>query len=139
MRPNEERTFKVEIPGLGFSFRRRRTSFELFPHYITRKTMGWCVSHTVGLPFYIKKNYLKAKEEGLWKLKIFHHAKNTPNLQKNPLKETQKNPSRYIITLLTNLKFQTQTEMSCFKNPHIKIIIKTYYYYYYYYLGAKFH
>jgi hypothetical protein len=32
------------------------------------------VSHTMALPFTYKK-YLKAKEE-LWKLKIFHHAKN---------------------------------------------------------------
>jgi hypothetical protein len=28
-----------------------------------------------GLAIYIKK-YLKAKEEELWKLKIFHHSKN---------------------------------------------------------------
>jgi len=53
----------------------------------------------VDLLFTFKKKYLKAKE-GLWKLNIFHHAKNIPNLpkKKNPLKETQ-NPSRYIISL----------------------------------------
>jgi hypothetical protein len=34
----------------------------------------WCVSHTVALPFTLKK-YLKAKEEELWKTQIFHHAK----------------------------------------------------------------
>jgi hypothetical protein len=40
----------------------------------------------VALPFYIKKKYLKAKEE-LWKLKYFTIQKY--NLQKNPLKETK--------------------------------------------------
>jgi ribosomal protein S3AE len=38
-----------------------------------------------GLAIYMKK-YLKAKEE-LWKLKIFHHAKNIYNLQKILLKK----------------------------------------------------
>jgi len=33
-------------------------------------------SHTVALGIHIKKLYLKAKEEELWKLKIFHHSKN---------------------------------------------------------------
>jgi hypothetical protein len=33
-------------------------------------------SHTVALGIYIKKLYLKAKEEELWKLKIFHHSQN---------------------------------------------------------------
>jgi hypothetical protein len=52
-----------------------------------------CASHTVGLPFTLKK-YLKKAKEGLWKLKYSTIAKVYVNLQKNPLKETQ-NPSRY--------------------------------------------
>jgi hypothetical protein len=48
-----------------------------------------------GHAIYIKKKYLKAKEE-LWKLKYFTMPKY--NLQKNPLKETQ-NPSRYYISI----------------------------------------
>jgi hypothetical protein len=43
------------------------------------------VSHC-GLAIYIKKKYLKAKEE-LWKFKYFTMQKY--NLQKNPLKETK--------------------------------------------------
>jgi hypothetical protein len=43
------------------------------------------VSHC-GLAIYIKKKYLKAKEE-LWKLKYFTMQKY--KLQKNPLKETK--------------------------------------------------
>jgi len=39
------------------------------------------VCHTVALPFYIKK-YLKANLEELWKLKLFHHAKNIPIFKK---------------------------------------------------------
>jgi hypothetical protein len=38
----------------------------------TKQNKGVC--HIVALPFYITK-YLKAKEELLWKLKYFHHAK----------------------------------------------------------------
>ncbi len=34
---------------------------------------GMC--QTVALAIYIKKKYLKAKEEELWKLKYFNHAK----------------------------------------------------------------
>jgi hypothetical protein len=44
------------------------------------------VCHTVAIAIYIIKMYLKAREE-LWKLKLFHHSKNLPNLQNNPLKE----------------------------------------------------
>jgi hypothetical protein len=44
------------------------------------------------------------------------------NLQKNPLKKKTQNPSRYYYnSIITNLKFQTQSQnISCFKNPHIK-------------------
>jgi hypothetical protein len=59
-----------------------------------------CVTHC-GLAIYIKK-YLKAKEQ-LWKFKYFSMQKY--NLQKNPLKKI-KNPSRYHINSITNLKFQ---------------------------------
>jgi hypothetical protein len=59
------------------------------------------VSHS-GLAIYIKKKYLKAKEE-LWKLKYFTMLKY--NLQKNPFKKTQ-NPSRYYYNTIANLKFQ---------------------------------
>jgi hypothetical protein len=52
------------------------------------------VSH-FGLAIYIKK-YVKAKEEELWKLKIFHHTKNI--ILRKSSKKNQ-NPSRYIITL----------------------------------------
>jgi len=50
------------------------------------------VSHC-GLAIYIKKYYLKAKEEELWKLKyIFPPCKNYIIIifQKNPLKKNQK-------------------------------------------------
>ncbi len=30
------------------------------------------------------------------------------------------NPLRYYNSIITNLKFQTQAEISSFKNPHIK-------------------
>jgi hypothetical protein len=55
------------------------------------------VSHTLALPFYMKK-YHKAKE-GLWKLKYFTMQKY--NLQKNPLKET-----KILQDFITNIKFQ---------------------------------
>jgi hypothetical protein len=46
-------------------------------------------------------------------------CKNTPNLQKNPLKRNQK-PSRYYYnSIRTNLKFQHKPKISPFKNPHI--------------------
>ncbi len=67
--------------------------------------------HTMALPFTLKK-YLKAKEES-WKLKYFTMQKY--NLQKNPLKET-----KILQDIITNLKFQTQANISSFKNPHIK-------------------
>jgi hypothetical protein len=60
-------------------------------HKTSRKTKG--VSHC-GLAIYIKKSYLKAKEE-LWKFKYFTTQKY--NLPKNPLKETK--ILQYIITL----------------------------------------
>ncbi len=42
---------------------------------LTKQNKGVC-RHTMALPFYIKKYYLKAKEEELRKLKyLFHHAK----------------------------------------------------------------
>jgi hypothetical protein len=47
------------------------------------------VSH-YGLAIYITKYILRQKEEELWKLKYFHHAKIIYNLhQKNPLKQTK--------------------------------------------------
>ncbi len=58
------------------------------------------VCHIVALPFTLKK-YLKAKEE-LWKLKIFHHAKSIPNLQKNPLKETKSFQDIVTLQLISN-------------------------------------
>jgi len=59
------------------------------------------VSHN-GLAIYIKKKYLKAREE-LWKFKYFTMQKYNLKI-KNPLKETQ-NPSRYHNST-TNLKSQ---------------------------------
>jgi hypothetical protein len=54
---------------------------------------GVCVCVHYGLAkIYITKSILLAKEE-LWKPKSFIMQKY--NLQKHPLKETQKNPSRY--------------------------------------------
>jgi len=42
----------------------------------------------------------------IMEIQIFHHAKNIPNLQKNPSK-TNQNPSRYYYnSIITNLKFQ---------------------------------
>jgi hypothetical protein len=44
----------------------------------------------MALPFTFTKYILRQKEEELWKLKYFHHAKRIYNLhQKNPLKQTQ--------------------------------------------------
>jgi hypothetical protein len=68
--------------------------------------------HSLPLPFYIKKKYLKAKEEEedllLWKLKYFTMQKY--NLSKNPCKKKkiQKYHSRYYYNSVTNLKFQFQ-------------------------------
>jgi hypothetical protein len=61
------------------------------------------VSH-FGLAIYFIK-YLKAKEEELWKTKIFHHAKRYLIFKKSFKKRTQ-NPSRYYISV-TNPKFHT--------------------------------
>jgi hypothetical protein len=54
------------------------------------------VSHYCGLlPFYIKKDLKKAKEEELWKLNYISPCKKIYLIfKKHPLKETQ-NPSRY--------------------------------------------
>jgi hypothetical protein len=65
----------------------------------TKPNKGCMCHHIVALPFTLKSMYLKAKEEELWKLKIFHHAKKKKIFQKNPLK-ANKNPSRYIIITL---------------------------------------
>jgi hypothetical protein len=65
------------------------------------KTRG--VRH-FGLAIYIKKVYLKAKEN-LWKFKYFTMQKY--NRQKNPLGET-KILQDIIITLITNLKIQQE-------------------------------
>jgi hypothetical protein len=45
------------------------------------------VCHTMAFVIYIKKYHLKAKDE-LWKLKIFHHCKNTI-FKKSSNKETK--------------------------------------------------
>jgi hypothetical protein len=55
----------------------------------------------VALPSYIKKKYLKAKEE-LWKLKYFTIQKY--NLQKNPLKETEILQDNITIQLISSFK-----------------------------------
>jgi len=49
---------------------------------------------------------------------IFHQAKIYQKIFKKCSKRNQ-NPSRYYNSI-TNLKFQTQAEISSFKNPHIK-------------------
>ncbi len=48
---------------------------------------------------------------------IFHHAKNIPNLLKNPLTKETKNSSRYYYynSIITNLKFQHKPKSSSFK------------------------
>jgi hypothetical protein len=44
--------------------------------------------------------------------------------QKNTLKETQQNPSRYYYnSIITNLKFQHKPKISSFKNPS-EVVIK---------------
>jgi hypothetical protein len=68
------------------------------------------VSHC-GVAIHIKK-YHKAKEE----TQIFHHAK---IVSKKSSKRNQ-NPSRYYNSI-TNLKVSTQTKISSFKNPQIKV------------------
>jgi hypothetical protein len=59
------------------------------------------VCHPYGLAIHIIK-YLKAKEEELWKLKIFHHA-NIKSSKK--VLKSSKNPSRDYNSV-TTLKFQ---------------------------------
>jgi hypothetical protein len=51
----------------------------------TKPNKGCMCHHIVALPFTLKSMYLKAKEEELWKLKIFHHAKKKKNLPKKIL------------------------------------------------------
>jgi hypothetical protein len=53
--------------------------------------MGRVWSHTVALPFYIKKYLLRRqKKEELWKLNYISPCQNIPNLpKKNPLKQTK--------------------------------------------------
>jgi hypothetical protein len=56
------------------------------------------------------------------------------NPQTNPLIEETKilQEISYYNSIITNLKFQTQAKISCFKNPHIKInrpIIILFFYY----------
>jgi hypothetical protein len=60
---------------------------------------------------------------------ILRQNKNYENSNISPCKNkifkkssarNQKNPSRYYNSI-TNFKFQTQTKISSFKNPHIKI------------------
>ncbi len=63
----------------------------------------------------MQKYNFKAKEE-LWKLKYFTTQKY--NLEKSS--KRNQNPSRYY-NFITNLKFLTQTKISSFKNPHIKL------------------
>jgi hypothetical protein len=59
------------------------------------------VCHIVALAIYIKK-YLKAKEE-LWKIQIFHHAKNILIFKKSSKRNEIILQSYY--NSITNLKF----------------------------------
>jgi hypothetical protein len=84
----------------------------------------------MALSIYIKKRYLKAKEE-LWKLKYFHQYTTNIIFQKNPLKKRNQNPSRYYYyyyynSIITNLSsFNTQAKSIIFqKNPHIIFFLK---------------
>ncbi len=51
------------------------------------------------------KGILRQKEE-LWKTQILHFTMQKHNLQKNPLKENQFNPSKYYYNSVINLKFE---------------------------------
>jgi len=63
---------------------------------------GVCQLHCgLAMPFTLKSILRQKKNDGNSNISP---CKNTPNLQKNPLKETQ-NPSRYY-NYITNLKFQ---------------------------------
>jgi len=66
-----------------------------------------------GLAIYIKK-YLKAKEELYGKFIYFTTQKY--NLQKNPVKKRNQNPSRYHNSIRTNLKFQHKPKYHLSKN-----------------------
>jgi hypothetical protein len=71
------------------------------------------------LAIYIKKKYLKAKEEELLcKLKYFTMQK-IILFQKSSKKRNPK-PSRYIIIFVTNLKFQHKPKISSFKKSSYK-------------------
>jgi hypothetical protein len=60
------------------------------------------VSH-YGLAIYMKKKYLKAKEEELWKLNYISPCKNIVFKKSS---KTNQNPSIYYYNSVTNLKFQ---------------------------------
>jgi hypothetical protein len=76
---------------------------------------GVCQSHC-GLAIYIKKKYLKAKEE-LWKFKYFTMEKH--NLQKKSSTRNP-NPSRYYYNSITNLKFQQKPKHIIFQKSSYK-------------------
>jgi hypothetical protein len=69
-----------------------------------------------GLAIYIKKVF--ESKTRIIETQIFHHSKNIPNLQNNPLKANQ-NPARYYYNSITNPQVSTQAKISSFKNPHI--------------------
>jgi len=58
------------------------------------------VSHYCGLAIYIKKDVKKAKEEELWKLKLyFNRSKKIYLIFKKESSKRNQNPSRYHNTL----------------------------------------
>ncbi len=94
-----------------------------------KQTRG--VSHR-GLAIYIKKMYLKAKEEELWTKNSNISPCKKYNFQKILWKKETKILQDIIIRTLfiTNLKFQHKPKYHLSKILHIKKK-KTYYYYYY--------
>ncbi len=82
LKPMVESFTKLKAPGWFLIFPRAIISLEnnlktkntCFENKTpaTSKEQGVC--HTVALAFTLKR-YLKAKEEELWKIQIFHHAK----------------------------------------------------------------
>jgi hypothetical protein len=54
------------------------------------------VSHFVALPFTLKSNYLKAKEEELWKLKSISPCKKNYNLKKNKILNKKPKPFKIL-------------------------------------------
>jgi len=78
---------------------------ELLNHTLAKRTKG-VVSHFCGLAIYIKKVFLRQKEE-LWKFKYFtmQRYKSSKKKKKNPLKET-KILQALQNSITTNLKFQ---------------------------------